>query len=224
MHPTMNFTFIAAVSLCSLCWISVLGSESQTKEVKPGEDVTLRCSNISKSECVTFWFRLDNRATVDCISVMIRSSGKPTYYDGFKGGKFEMSSNISTISLKIKQVDSSDSGQYFCGFYESPRLLFSVTHLKVAGGDEPHCDTEQNSDGVAKLMCFILAGFTVLLFLVIVGLIVQNRKLHSANKDEPNPAQSENLGSDDQNYATVTFRPKVRRREQETNVIYAATR
>uniref|UniRef100_A0A3B4ZSW8 Ig-like domain-containing protein n=1 Tax=Stegastes partitus TaxID=144197 RepID=A0A3B4ZSW8_9TELE len=202
MHPTMNFTFIAAVSLC---WISVLGSESQTKEVKPGEDVTLRCSNISKSECVTFWFRLDNRATVDCISVMIRSSGKPTYYDGFKGGKFEMSSNISTISLKIKQVDSSDSGQYFCGFYESPRLLFSVTHLKVA----------ENSDGVAKLMCFILAGFTVLLFLVIVELHCLTFICFSLLL---------NLGSDDQNYATVTFRPKVRRREQETNVIYAATR
>uniref|UniRef100_A0A3B4ZPQ2 Butyrophilin-like protein 2 n=1 Tax=Stegastes partitus TaxID=144197 RepID=A0A3B4ZPQ2_9TELE len=203
MHPTMNFTFIAAVSLC---WISVLGSESQTKEVKPGEDVTLRCSNISKSECVTFWFRLDNRATVDCISVMIRSSGKPTYYDGFKGGKFEMSSNISTISLKIKQVDSSDSGQYFCGFYESPRLLFSVTHLKVAG---------------KSLLSF--CSYCLAIFLLTLQRQYDNF-LPVSNKDEPNPAQSENLGSDDQNYATVTFRPKVRRREQETNVIYAATR
>uniref|UniRef100_A0A3B4ZX81 T-cell surface glycoprotein CD8 beta chain-like n=1 Tax=Stegastes partitus TaxID=144197 RepID=A0A3B4ZX81_9TELE len=199
---------ITALSLCSLF------CGSQTVEVKPGEDVTLRCSNISSSECVTFWFRLDNRATVDCISVMIKSSSKPTYYDGFKGGKFEMSSNISTIFLKIKQVDSSDSGQYFCGFYESPRLLFSVTHLNVA--DE--------FGGRRKLISVIPGALTVLLVIVIIGLAVKIMKLQTAIC-YCGCSCLQNLDSDatlSLHSAAMRRRTPASEREVETHVIYAA--
>ncbi|XP_051800165.1 uncharacterized protein LOC127532477 [Acanthochromis polyacanthus] len=194
-------------------WISVSGSESHIVEAQSGEEVTLQCSNIASYDAVTFWFRLVNRTSVSCISVMFRSSSPPSYCDGFENGKFEMRSNISTIFLKIKPVDLSDSGLYFCGFYENGQPLFSVTQLNIA-----------NSDKVAKPACFTLAGLTVLLLVVIAGLIVQNRKLKTANKEEQNPNQNENLGSDDLNYAAVAFRPKVTRREPEPNVIYAATR
>ncbi|XP_008285399.1 T-cell surface glycoprotein CD8 beta chain-like [Stegastes partitus] len=214
---------ITALSLCSLF------CGSQTVEVKPGEDVTLRCSNISSSECVTFWFRLDNRATVDCISVMIKSSSKPTYYDGFKGGKFEMSSNISTIFLKIKQVDSSDSGQYFCGFYESPRLLFSVTHLNVAGNDPFGGDTRSNSEnefgGRRKLISVIPGALTVLLVIVIIGLAVKIMKLQTAVAEGHKLQQMENLDSDatlSLHSAAMRRRTPASEREVETHVIYAA--
>ncbi|XP_042258243.1 uncharacterized protein LOC121890052 isoform X2 [Thunnus maccoyii] len=141
-----TFTLITALSLCSISWISVSVSESQVVEVQSGQEVTLQCSNILKSESVTFWLRLVNRTKIYCIFVKIRSDSEAEFCDGVQKGKFEMSSNISTVSLNIKQVDSSDSGLYFCAFFTSGRLLFSETHLKVKGSDDgSHDDVDDTS-------------------------------------------------------------------------------
>ncbi|XP_038586999.1 uncharacterized protein LOC119912085 [Micropterus salmoides] len=229
----MTFTLITTFILCSLSWISVSVSESQTVEVKSGEDVTLLCSNISKYDAVTFWFRLVQRTNISCISVMMKSYRNATFCDGYQSGRFEMSSNISALFLKIKQVDLSDSGLYFCGFYGKALPSFSVIYLNIKDSDEPHDDVEsqckskmfeEESDRIAKLTSVILGGLTVFLVIVIIGLLVKNRKLQTAHKEEQNPKQRENVASDELNYAAVTFQPKGKRREREPNVIYAATR
>ncbi|XP_038587001.1 uncharacterized protein LOC119912087 [Micropterus salmoides] len=224
----MNFTLITAFILCSLSWISVSVSESQTVEVQSGEDVTLLCSNISKYDAPTFWFRLVQRTNISCVSVMISSNSQVSFCDGYQNGRFEMSSNISAVFLKIKKVGPSDSGLYFCGFYVKAHPSFSVIYLDIKGSDEPHDDVdskcEKESDGIAKLTSVILGGLTVFLVIVIIGLLVKNRTLQTAHKEEQNPEQTENVASDELNYAAVTFQPKGKRREREPNVIYAATR
>ncbi|XP_040887439.1 uncharacterized protein LOC121177256 isoform X2 [Toxotes jaculatrix] len=214
VHTMINFTLITAFILCSLNWICVSVSETQTVEVQPGQEAKLLIPNISIKETVTFWFRLINRTRINCISVMTRSNKEAEFCDGYDQRKFEMTSNISTVSLHIKQVDFSDSGLYFCGFYHGGRPNFTMIRLKV----------KEECDGTAKLMSVILAGlsvFLVFLVMVIIGLFVQNRKLQT---EEQKPEQSENHGSDEMNYAAVTFRAKAKRRELEPNVVYAATR
>ncbi|XP_042258036.1 uncharacterized protein LOC121889877 [Thunnus maccoyii] len=230
-----SFILITALLLCSLSWITVSVSESQTVEVQPGEEVTLQCSNMSRTPTPAFWSRLVNRTKISCISSMYGSGGNAEYCDGFQNGKFKMSSNVSTVSLKIMQVDLSDSGLYFCGFYLDRRTALKVIHLNVQGHDEFSDDVDseckKESDGITKLMSVILGGLTVFLIMVVIGLAVKIKKLQTAPNEEQNTPQSENLGSDNLNYAALSFNPKpkkIRRpasgREVEPNVIYAATR
>ncbi|XP_044197604.1 uncharacterized protein LOC122973875 [Thunnus albacares] len=216
-----SFILITALLLCSLSWITVSVSESQTVEVQSGKEVTLQCSNMSRTPTHTFWSRFVNRTEISCISSMFGSDGNAEYCDGFQNGKFKMSSNVSTVSLKIMQVDLSDSGLYFCGFYMHGRTILKVIDLNV----------QEESDGITKLMSVILGGLTVFLIMVVIGLVVKIKKLQTAPNEEQNTPQSENLGSDNLNYAALSFNPKPKRirrpasgREVEPNVIYAATR
>ncbi|KAK1889859.1 Titin [Dissostichus eleginoides] len=134
--------------------------------------------------------------------MMINSYSEVSYCDGVKKSKFEMTSNTSNLFLEIKQVDVSDSGLYFCGFNKEGKLYFSTARLSITESDE-----------VAALTSVMLGVLTVLLIIVIIGLVVQNRKL-----------QREYGHCEDLNYATVNIQRKARRREPETNVMYAATR
>uniref|UniRef100_A0A668VIS1 Ig-like domain-containing protein n=1 Tax=Oreochromis aureus TaxID=47969 RepID=A0A668VIS1_OREAU len=109
-------------------WISLL--QSQTVKVQPGGDATLLCSNFSSFPTQIIWFRLVNQTQA---RFMFENTKSVSYCDGFQSGSFEMSSNITTVFLTIKQVAVTDSGLYFCGFYTSGRPLFSVKHLKVQG-------------------------------------------------------------------------------------------
>ncbi|XP_041841443.1 uncharacterized protein LOC121639908 [Melanotaenia boesemani] len=219
-----TFTLITASLLCSFSWVSVSVSGSQIVEVRPGENVSLSCSNMSKYDSPAFWFRLVDRNNVSCISVMYGGKGNPEYCDGFKDESFEMSSNIYTVFLKIKKVEISDSGLYFCGFYDSGRPVFSVVHFHVKGSHEPDnisSDCQKKLDVDPKLLVGILAGLTVFFMTIIVGLVLQIKKLQKEKCLQTN----ENPDSDELNYATVTFdRQGRRRRELEPNVVYAATR
>ncbi len=65
---------------------------------------------------------------------MYGSDGEPSFCNGIQNGSFEVSANISTVSLKIKRVDLSDSGLYFCGYYIGGHTVISAaTHLNVQG-------------------------------------------------------------------------------------------
>ncbi|XP_071334056.1 uncharacterized protein [Trachinotus anak] len=230
MRTMRSFTLITAFVLYSYSWISVSVSQSQTV-VQSGEEVTLLCSNISSYQSQTDWFRLVNRTKVSCVSSMYGSEGKASFCDGFQN-RFEMSSNVTTVFLKIKRVDLSDSGLYFCGFYKGTHTVISdTTHLNVQGYSKSDDDSKETSDGMTNLMSVILGGLTVFLTIVVIVLAVKIRKLQKAVNEDPQTERNENLGSEDLNYAALSFQAKPKRnrrpaseRELEPNVVYAATR
>ncbi|CAJ1086656.1 uncharacterized protein LOC109140675 isoform X2 [Xyrichtys novacula] len=217
----MNLTVVTASLLCSLGWVSVSVSESQTVEVQSGEDVTLLCSNFSSSYTQIIWFRVISKSQPKCISHMFKSFEPATFCSGFQHGKFETTSNISTIFLSIKQVELSDSGLYFCGFiFDKGSVIVSSTYLEVRELVE-----------MTKLTSVILVVLVVVLVMIIICLSVQIKKLQRAHIGEQNPQQYINPGSDDLNYASVTFRQRTARShegalegEMETTTIYSATR
>uniref|UniRef100_A0A671XUD2 Ig-like domain-containing protein n=1 Tax=Sparus aurata TaxID=8175 RepID=A0A671XUD2_SPAAU len=127
------FMFLFLLSAFVSGWISASVSQYQNVEAQPGEDVTLPCINISKYDTQTFWSRLVNRTMISCVVVIYSSGSKFTVCDGYEKGKFEMKSNISTVFLNIKKVDSSDSGLYYCGFVIKGAPILTTIHLKVNG-------------------------------------------------------------------------------------------
>ncbi|XP_071334120.1 uncharacterized protein [Trachinotus anak] len=220
----MNFNVVAAL-LCTCSWISVSVSVSEfhTLKVQSGEEVTLLCTNYSSTISHIFWFRLDNRPNISCISSMFSSDGNASFCDGFKNGKFNMTSNMTTLFLQIKSVDSSDSGLYFCGSkWENKTTIVSATYLKV----------QEESVEPPTVMSVILGGLIIFLIIVVIVLVVKTRKLHADLKtEEQSPQHRENQGSENLNYAALNFHSKAKRsrrpaseRELESNVVYAATR
>ncbi|XP_076580505.1 T-cell surface glycoprotein CD8 beta chain-like [Chaetodon auriga] len=187
-----NFIRTTAFLLCSLTWISVSVSEFHTVEVRPGEEVTLLCSNYTSSSSRIIWFRQVSGVQPHCICSMSKPLESPSFCSGFQNGKFEMRSNSSTVSLQINQVDLSDSGLYFCGYHimNSP-VIVHATYLQVQGV----------FDGVTTLMSVILAGLTAFLIVVVICLDVQIRKPHKADNEE---RWTENLDSDDLKDAALT--------------------
>ncbi|KAM4536786.1 uncharacterized protein PAE49_021242 [Odontesthes bonariensis] len=226
------FILITALFLCSLSWIC----GSDTVEVQSGEDVTLLCSNISTSQTQTDWFRVVNGTEPSCIASTFDAHDEASFCDGFQGGKFEMSSNVTTVFLKIKRVDFSDSGLYFCGFYLMRHtVLVSAAELIVPGDDESdekaHLNPEKEADRMKDLMSVILGALAVFLTVVVIVLVVRIRRLQTAAREEQPLKESKNQASDDLNYAALNFQAKAKRsrqpaseRQVETHVVYAATR
>ncbi|XP_036968506.1 uncharacterized protein LOC119027430 [Acanthopagrus latus] len=192
-----NSTVLTAVLLCSLSWISVSGSESHTVEVQSGQEVTLLCSNFSSAITQIIWFRVVSRSQPCCISHMFRATEPAKLCDGFQSGKFEMSSNISTLFLRIKQVNSSDSGLYFCGYYLSGApVIVSSTYVQV----------QELFGGITKLTSVILGILTAFLMMVVICLAVKIKQLQRALARGQIPQQTET--SAELNYAAVTFKPR----------------
>uniref|UniRef100_A0A671Y114 Ig-like domain-containing protein n=1 Tax=Sparus aurata TaxID=8175 RepID=A0A671Y114_SPAAU len=194
------FMFLFLLSAFVSGWISASVSQYQTVEAQPGEEVTLLCNNISKHDSQTFWSRLLNRTKISCVVVMFTYGDEVIVCDGYEKGKFEMESNISTVFLNIKKVDSSDSGLYYCGFF-------------ISG----------ESDGIAMLTGVILGALTVVLVLVVFGLVVENRKLQTGTFS--NLLSDQLMDAALSFYPTpVRSRRPASERAVETRVIYTASR
>uniref|UniRef100_A0A668RDI3 Immunoglobulin domain-containing protein n=2 Tax=Oreochromis aureus TaxID=47969 RepID=A0A668RDI3_OREAU len=228
-----SFVLSTALFLSSLSWISVSGSEFQTVEVQLDEEVTLKCSNISSHPTQTDWFKVINRTKPSCIAAMYGSQGKASFCDGFRNGKFNMSSNNTSVFLKITQVDLSDVGLYFCGFYVNKHTVISnAVELRIQGGEtneEEDFKTEKESGRMTDLISTILGGLAGLLTIVVIILVLKIWKLQKVAEQEPKI--NKNMSSDDLNYAALNFQKKVQRnrrpvtqRELEPHVVYAATR
>ncbi|XP_069578869.1 uncharacterized protein [Brachyistius frenatus] len=218
-----NLTLVTLLLLCSLSLIPVSLRESQTVEVQSGEEVTLLCSNFSSAPTQILWFRAVKRSNLTCVSFMFKDPNSTSYCQGFLNGKFEMTSNMSTVFLRIKPVNSSDSGLYFCGYHTNRNVVIvEATNLEV----------QEVFDVRRNLTRVILGALTVFLLMVIICLVVKIKTLQKGDHAEEQTAQqTERLGSDDLNYAAVTFHAKTDRHrgpasegEVEGVVIYSATR
>uniref|UniRef100_M4AA54 Uncharacterized LOC102226740 n=1 Tax=Xiphophorus maculatus TaxID=8083 RepID=M4AA54_XIPMA len=217
-------------------WICVSGVRFHTAVAQPGEEVTLRCSNMSTYRSQVFWFKLDD-GPLGCISAMLNAESAPTSYGAFQPDKFAMTSDSTNVSLRIRPLDANDSGLYFCGHYfDAFPAVFTATYLKVEGKIMGvSVDSSEEPDGPEHLLNWILGGIVIFLIIVIVGFIVKIRTLYTERlyniRSNCKSFYLQNLDSHIMNYAALSFPPKaksnrspVAERDLGTNVLYAATR
>uniref|UniRef100_A0A673HBW2 Ig-like domain-containing protein n=1 Tax=Sinocyclocheilus rhinocerous TaxID=307959 RepID=A0A673HBW2_9TELE len=105
LFPTLGVIFVKRASLTFI------------KMVKRGTAVSLLCSNILKYPSYIAWFKLTNDSLPLCIVTQYVGE-KPAdsiYFNGFKKNHVEMSVNKTLSSLKILNVEISDSGIFYCG-------------------------------------------------------------------------------------------------------------
>ncbi|XP_055084950.1 uncharacterized protein LOC117386469 isoform X2 [Periophthalmus magnuspinnatus] len=195
-------------------YIWVIGAFGH-KNLTVGGNITLSCSNISKTTTQVDWFRVENGTKACCISSLYGYNCEPSYCSGFKHRRFQMSANVTDVFLTIYEVKTSDSGLYFCGFFiKSNIVLGEATYLSVEG-----------RSSWIFLMAISLGLLSGMLATVVIILVVKYSKLKKVNRELQDSAREDR--SKEVNYAAVnikaTKRPQTHR-QMETHVIYSSTR
>uniref|UniRef100_A0A672QWV6 Uncharacterized LOC107603143 n=1 Tax=Sinocyclocheilus grahami TaxID=75366 RepID=A0A672QWV6_SINGR len=241
-HPLMLFLIgVIFVKQASLTFV---------KTVISGTTVTLLCSNILKEPSYISWFKQTNDSLPLCIATQYTSVNPvdSIYFNGFKKNHVEMSVNKTFSSLKIVNVDVSDSGIFYCGSFLTNHMMFHdktqlvVNETSHSKGDVTNVDcgaTEETSRAchVYYTLTLILSGLvllpTVLAILILIRLKERNKQKEDAQHRENNEEMNKQLEQEqdaDLNYAALNLdkkknrRPVRRLKEVEPNVVYAATR
>ncbi|KAK0133166.1 hypothetical protein N1851_031452 [Merluccius polli] len=158
-----------------LAWLVVSLPDSQTLEVEPRGDVTLSCTNVSRSPTSALWMRAVHTSKPIIISsVYGTDSSSVRYMDGFQQGRFLLDSNLIFVNLTIMQVEVSDSGWYFCQiFLDMDIVIVNSTFLKILGDDTLHKEDDTKSKKDEHwIMVGGMGAVNVILALVILGLIL----------------------------------------------------
>lgn len=135
-HPFLSLIWLQLVYEVYILLFSVYFSSCvfHIVSVENGEDVNLNCTNVSSFPSHVSWFKLTDQPNASKIASMKSSKSVATLYNGFQSGRFNMSSNSSTLILTIKEVGFSDSVLYFCGFVKDRYpVIQSATFLMVKG-------------------------------------------------------------------------------------------
>uniref|UniRef100_A0A3Q2NWK2 Immunoglobulin domain-containing protein n=1 Tax=Fundulus heteroclitus TaxID=8078 RepID=A0A3Q2NWK2_FUNHE len=191
--------FLLCNSLLQCCWISVSVCQFNTVVVRPAEEVTLLCNDIRTFTSHIWWFKMNSSPNISRISSMMNSGSNALLRDGFNFSKYTVTSNTTKMFLKIKDVNFSDSGLYFCGENKegTPTVCLLVFCLYVL-------------DGLPELSCMILGCIAVFLTVVIIALANLNPDSQSyAAMNFRSNVRSNRRSADE--------------RVLETNVVYAAT-
>lgn len=113
-------------------------SLTSVKTVNSGSTVSLLCSNILTEPSYIAWFKQINGSLPLCIVTQYvnRRQTDSIYLNGFKKDHVEMSVNQTFSSLKIVNVDVSDSGMFYCGSFLTNYMKFhNKTQLVVVNGN-----------------------------------------------------------------------------------------
>lgn len=207
--------------------------------VRPGENVTLQCSDVNKDPGHIAWFKQINRSEPLCITSMYSSdTNQVKYHNGFQPRRVEMRYYNTSSFLRIREVDFSDFGFYFCGKMDVVMTFTNMTFLKVKVNDDavnypsrPCADGDKDGTlSVFPLVIVLGVVAAVLLLVILILLLHISRRGRDSGSSSQQQQDKQVQDCDNLNYASLNFTTKrnkgrrTRERELETQVVYAATR
>uniref|UniRef100_A0A8C1TTC4 Ig-like domain-containing protein n=1 Tax=Cyprinus carpio TaxID=7962 RepID=A0A8C1TTC4_CYPCA len=247
---SLSFTFFLITLFFLFSGVIFVKQASLTfmKTVNIGTTVTLLCSNILKEPSYIAWFKQTNDSLPLCIATQYVSE-KPAdsiYFNGFKENHVEMSVNKTFSSLKIVNVDISDSGIFYCGSFLTNHMMFHdktqlvvVNETSQSKGDITNVDCGATKETLRSChvyytLTLILSGLVLLPTVLAIAIFIRLKgKKQTERRHVDNALMSKQLEQEqdaDLNYAALSLdkkknrRPVRRLKEVEPNVVYAATR
>ncbi|XP_053098016.1 uncharacterized protein LOC113524709 [Pangasianodon hypophthalmus] len=97
--------------------------ELQVQKVKHGENVSIKCDDLSMDKNKLVWFKQSFGKVPQSVGRGGESSFRPG--EGFNDGRFSISVNKKLLNLNIKEIKEEDTGAYFCA-----ELLVSSLHFR----------------------------------------------------------------------------------------------
>ncbi|XP_067301353.1 uncharacterized protein [Pseudorasbora parva] len=218
------------------------------KEVKRGTTVSLLCSNHLTEPSYIAWYKQINGSLPLCVVTryVTEREADSIYFNGFKKDHIEMSVNKTFSSLKIIDVDVSDSGMFYCGsflrnymkFHDKTQLVVinETNQFKedIADADCGAAEDASRSCHVYYTLTLILSGLLLLPTVFVIVVLIRNKQRrdtqHHSNNEEMNKQFQRKEQDEDLNYAALNLdkkksrRPVRSTRDVEPNVVYAATR
>ncbi|XP_077083986.1 uncharacterized protein LOC143736997 [Siphateles boraxobius] len=243
----MVHIIISVLLICGMGLLTAITSQTTNISAQPGDNVTFWCQHNLEIGKYMLWFRQTNSAVPLSIVYMMLPYDievVPTYLNGFQPNRLVMSLNSKNSSLRILNVDISDSGLYYCG-WDSRVITFgdgtnldikerSVAPLKNETYKVTNKDLKRSpisakycSGNIFYKLTFIFGGIVVILIIIPLTLfIVKIRK--TQEKDDVQHVTQHHEESHSTLYAALQFSKQKTRRAarhaEDTDVVYSATR
>ncbi|KAF4111478.1 uncharacterized protein LOC131544932 [Onychostoma macrolepis] len=243
----MVHMIISALLICGTGFLTTKASQSTNITAHPGDSVTIWCQHTTNTGNNIHWFKQTNSAVPLSIVYMMlpyELEVKATYLNGFQPDRLVMSLNSKSTSLKILNVDISDSGLYFCGWQNWVMAFGDGTHLDIKERSVTPLQNETEitnkdlkkspisardcSENIFYKLTIIFGGFIVMLIIILLTMLIikiQNRYTQGKDADHHETQHHEEPYSSV--YAALQFSKHKSRRAarntEDTDVVYSAT-
>ncbi|KAF4111481.1 uncharacterized protein LOC131544335 isoform X2 [Onychostoma macrolepis] len=253
----MVHMIISALLICGTGLLTaVKASQIDNLSAQPGENVTIWCQHNSNTGKNIHWFKQTKSSVpIAIVYMMITYQHKElhtTYLNGFQQDHLLMSLNPENTSLRILNVDVSDSGLYFCGWDAWMMVFGDGTQLDIKERSETPLQNETEntnkdlnknpistrdcSENIFYKLTFIFGGiFFILTIILLTMLIIKIQNKNTQGKVSISVAADAD-GHETQHheepyssvYAALQFSKhkskRAARNTEDTDVVYSATR
>uniref|UniRef100_A0A673HMV0 Ig-like domain-containing protein n=1 Tax=Sinocyclocheilus rhinocerous TaxID=307959 RepID=A0A673HMV0_9TELE len=205
---------------------------------QPGDNVTIWCKHTSNIGKYIHWFKQKNCAVPLSIVYMMlpyELEVKATYLNGFQPDRLVMSLNSKNSSLRISNVEISDSGLYYCGWQNWVMTFGDGTQLDIKGNtffSTSTISTRDCSENIFYKLTFIFGGIIFILIIILLTTLIIKRQDRSTqgkgNSTSIHFKRFTYIEPHSSVYAALQFSKHKSRRAarntEDTDVVYSATR
>ncbi|XP_052415901.1 uncharacterized protein LOC127961017 [Carassius gibelio] len=253
----MVHIIISALVICGTGLLTaVKASQIVNLSAQPGENVTIWCRHNSNVGDNIHWFKQTKSSVPNAIVYTLKSYQlkelHSTYLNGFQQDHLLMSLNSKNTSLRILNVDFSDSGLYFCGWSSLIMTFGDGTQLDIKErSDTPQQNKTENtnkdpnkstistkdcSENIFYKLTFIFGSIIGILTIILLTTLIIKIQDRSTQGKVSLSVAADADGHETQHheepyssvYAAVQFSKHKSRRAarntEDTEVVYSATR